>query len=76
MADKTNKISENVSGLFYVDDQCIGCRLCTTAAPNNFKMNDNESTAYVYKQPENNEETHDCESALDECPVDAIGNDG
>jgi ferredoxin len=76
MPNKNNKVAENVSGPFYVDEDCIGCRLCTNDAPNNFKMADDESTAFVFKQPENDSETKDCENAMDSCPVDAIGNDG
>jgi ferredoxin len=45
-------------------------------APENFKMNEDDSNAYVYKQPENDEEIELCEEALDACPVNAIGNDG
>jgi len=45
-------------------------------APENFKMNDDDSNAYVYKQPESDEERELCEEALDACPVNAIGNDG
>jgi ferredoxin len=45
-------------------------------APDNFKMNDDNSNAFVYKQPETNEEKEACEEALENCPVEAIGNDG
>jgi len=45
-------------------------------APENFKMNDDDSNAFVYKQPENDKEREACEEALESCPVDAIGNDG
>lgn len=76
MADNENKVAENVPGQFYVDEGCIGCRLCTNDAPENFKMTDDGSTAFVFKQPENDSETKDCENAIDSCPVDAIGNDG
>lgn len=76
MVDKANKVPQNVEGPYYVDDQCITCRLCTSDAPDNFKMTDDESTAYVYKQPENDSEKEACEEAMDTCPVDAIGNDG
>lgn len=76
MADKQNKVPENVSGSYYVDEECISCRLCTSDAPDNFKMTADESTAYVFKQPENNSEKDACENALEACPVEAIGNDG
>jgi ferredoxin len=45
-------------------------------SPENFKMNDDGSNAFVYKQPENDEEKAACQEAAENCPVDAIGNDG
>ena len=38
-------------------------------------MNGDDPNSVVYKQPENDEETKACEEALENCPVDAIGND-
>src|ERR1700750_2435941 len=35
MADPANKYPENVSGPYYVDDQCIDCDLCRETAPAN-----------------------------------------
>ena len=40
MADIANKYAENVSGKFYVDDQCIDCDLCRETAPANFRRSD------------------------------------
>ncbi len=74
MATVENKVSENVEGQYYVDDSCIACGVCVGEAPDNFEMSGDY--AYVVKQPENEEETAACESALEACPVDAIGNDG
>ena len=76
IADKNSKVSENVPGPYYVDNSCISCQICTDEAPDHFKMADNNSTSYVFKQPENDEEKKLCEKALSICPVDAIGNDG
>lgn len=76
MAMKENKLEENVDGAYYVDDECIGCQLCVSNAPENFRMKEDGSTAYAFKQPENEMEKQACEVALDECPVGAIGNDG
>jgi hypothetical protein len=76
IADKNSKVSENVPGPYYVDESCISCQICTDEAPDHFKMADNNSTSYVFKQPENDEEIKLCEKALSICPVDAIGNDG
>lgn len=76
MAEYTNKVPENVKGRFYVDDQCIDCDLCREAAPNNFIQHEDEGYSYVYKQPENEDEEAQCKEALENCPVEAIGNDG
>ncbi|MGB9938249.1 ferredoxin [Methanosarcina sp.] len=54
----------------------MACHLCVDTSPANFKMNDDDSNAYVYKQPENDEEKELCEESLELCPVNAIGNDG
>ena len=56
MADLANKYAENVTGKYFVDDQCIDCDLCRETAPANFKRNDDGGHSYVYKQPETPEE--------------------
>jgi ferredoxin len=76
MADKNDKVSENVGGSYYVDQQCIACGLCPDEAPDNFKMSDDESHAFVYKQPDTESEKNESKNALEACPVDAIGDDG
>ena len=75
MADKSNKIQDNVDGNFYVDENCISCGVCVDTAPENFAMNDDDM-AYVQKQPENAEEEDACRDALEACPAEAIGDDG
>ena len=75
MADKAKKVPENVPGPYYVDEECIACLLCVDTAPEHFRMNDDDSHAYVHKQPETDEEKELCEEALESCPVEAIGND-
>ena len=74
MADREDKVSENVDGPFYVDTSCIQCGNCSEVAPENFTQG--EDFYYVYKQPLNDEENENCQQALEECPVDAIGDDG
>lgn len=77
MADKNNKMSNNIAGSFYVDgDACIGCGLCCDCAPDNFRLDDVEGKAYVYFQPINDGQKEQCKEALGSCPVEAIGNDG
>ena len=38
--------------------------------------NEDEGYSFVYKQPESPEEEELCREALEECPVEAIGDDG
>lgn len=76
MADTSDKVKDNVEGKWYVDSNCIDCDLCRTTAPDNFKQNPDEGFSFVYKQPTSPEEEKLCQEALEECPVEAIGNDG
>ncbi len=76
MASKTDKWPKNLSGKFYVDEQCIDCDLCRETAPDFFKRDDDGGYSYVYKQPSSAEELELCKEALEGCPVNAIGDDG
>ncbi len=76
MADREDKNTENVTGKFYVDSQCIDCDLCRETAPNNFTRAEDEGYSYVYKQPTNDEELAQAREAMEGCPVEAIGEDG
>ena len=76
MADIANKYAENVSGNFYVDDQCIDCDLCRETAPVNFTRSDEGGYSYVFKRPTTPEEEALCKEAMEGCPVEAIGNNG
>ena len=75
MADQANKYSTNVSGKYYVDDQCIDCDLCRETAPSNFQRNEDAGHSYVSKQPGTPDEEALCKEAMEGCPVEAIGND-
>jgi ferredoxin len=76
MAEKKTKWPQNIPGPFYVDDQCIACDACVAEAPGFFVMNEEDSHAFVTKQPQSNQELKACEAALEACPVEAIGKDG
>ena len=85
MADPHNKWEDNTLAAaevhgrtvsFYVDKECILCSVCSDAAPNNFRMSDDEDHDICYKQPEDEEELEQCFEALENCPVEAIGEDG
>ena len=84
MADKNDKWDDNVGGAtivsgkkvsFYVDRECIICSVCSDCAPNNFKISNEEDHDICYKQPENKAELEQCYEALENCPVEAIGDD-
>ena len=63
------------SARIHINNRNIDCDLCREEAPNNFTRQETEGYSYVYKQPENEEEEEMCQNALDNCPVEAIGND-
>ena len=76
MADRDDRLPANPAGSFYVDSQCIDCDLCRQTAPANFDRHEEGGYSYVVKQPESEGEREQCAEALDECPVEAIGDDG
>src|SRR5688500_3349663 len=76
MADPNDKVPGQAPGRYYVDSQCIDCDLCRETSPNNYTRNDGDCFSYVFKQPETPEEELLCKDAMDNCPVEAIGNDG
>ena len=76
MADLADIVKENVVGKYFVDEQCIDCDLCRETAGDNFQRSDEEGYSYVYKQPENDEEEELCKEAMENCPVEAIGDFG
>jgi ferredoxin len=76
MSSNTQKVLENVAGRYYVDVTCIDCDLCRETAPANFARNNEQGYSYVVHQPVDAEQERACLAALEECPVEAIGNDG
>ncbi len=76
MADLANRYSDNVTGKFYVDNQCIDCDLCRETAPANFRRNDDGGFSFVFKQPESPDEEAQCKEAMEGCTVEAIGSNG
>jgi ferredoxin len=76
MADPSDKLPDNAEGAWYVDSNCIDCDLCRQTAPDNFVRNEENGYTYVAKQPESDEEEANMRDAMEECPVEAIGDDG
>lgn len=75
MADKSNSWEDNASGKWYVDKNCILCGVCVDVAAENFKEADSGDHARLVKQPANPTEEAACKDAMEQCPVEAIGND-
>ena len=73
MAEPTQRLPENVVGRYFVDQTCIDCDLCRETAPDNFARNNNKGYSYVKAQPRGAAEVAACSTALEECPVEAIG---
>jgi ferredoxin len=75
MAWDDNVLDARIPGypVFYVDHMCILCSVCVAAAPANFGNAPSEDHNRVYRQPASAEELELCQSALENCPVDAIG---
>lgn len=61
-----------ISGKYYVNDNCIGCAICSEIAPDNFRFNHEQGCEYVCKQPATEKEEHLCVEAMEICPVSAI----
>jgi ferredoxin len=76
MAEIQNRYSDNITGKFYVDSECIDCDLCRETAPENFTRNEDGGYSFVFKQPISPEEETQCREAMEGCPVCAIGDDG
>lgn len=68
----------NAKGKYYVDQNtCLNSDNCAFVAPENFSYDLKSDDGYfVKKQPETPEEEANCEKAMNQCPVEAIRNDG
>ena len=76
MAEKTNRLPQNVAGAYYVDSSCVDCDLCRNTAPDFFKRDEETGFSFVYRQPVTPEERRMAEEAKQGCPTESIGNDG
>ena len=81
MANAKEKNKLNIKGKFYCTDSndeegegCIACGLCYAMVPDFFKE-DKDGYAYVYVQPESDDDIIVCDDILQSCPVGSIGND-
>ncbi|HEU4933911.1 MAG TPA: ferredoxin [Pyrinomonadaceae bacterium] len=68
---QTVEIKSTIDQVFDIDqDSCIRCASCSSIAPTVFYVGD--TTAYILRQPINEEELNQCEAALGNCPTSAI----
>ncbi len=55
-----------------IEEDCIGCKLCSERAPENFEIPNGTTIAQVVKQPENSAEEEACLEAVDYCPMGGL----
>ncbi|MCU0669268.1 MAG: ferredoxin [Myxococcota bacterium] len=55
-----------------IEEECIGCSLCSERAPGNLEIRSGSTTAQVFKQPETPEEEEACHEASDYCPTGGL----
>ena len=71
---------KQVPGKYWIDAHvCLFSGNCPIEAPNNIRLEDDEDenfTAYVYRQPETPEEEADMQRAMNCCPVEAVMDTG
>ena len=77
MSKDVRKHRLNVPGRYFVDCSiCIDHVVYCDDASNNFRMDNEDYGAYVFKQPDTPEEEAQCHQAMDDCPMAAIHDDG
>jgi ferredoxin len=76
MENKPDRLPENVPGAWYVNTNCVICKMCGEYAPAVFKTSEDHDHNCVHHQPETEEELRLAEEMRDHCPVEAICNDG
>lgn len=74
MANFQDRVSENVSGEFFVDRTCIDCDTCRQLAPRVFGEGPEHS--FVLHQPNSVHERRAALHALLACPTGSIGTEG
>src|SRR5881628_2551319 len=76
MAEKNDRLSQNVTGPYYVDSSCVDCDLCRNTAPDFFRREEEIGMSIVFRQPVTVDERALAEDARQGCPIESIGSDG
>jgi len=71
MADRAQRLPDNVEGPFFVDSTCIDCDTCRQLAPDTF--GDTGEFSFVAAQPRDAAQTRAAFRALVACPTGSIG---
>jgi len=71
MADRAQRLPDNVEGPFFVDSSCIDCDTCRQLSPATF--GDTGEFSFVAAQPRDAVETRAAFRALVACPTGSIG---
>lgn len=66
---------EGRSWRFFVNTECIVCRVCSEEAAANFRLSDDEDHDVCFQQPDDPASLAACLRAQAACPVAAIGHD-
>jgi len=75
MATLTDRVSQNITGKYYVDSSCIDCDQCRAIAPDFFGRTD-DGMSFLQKQPASAEDIALVDEAMTSCATSSIGNDG
>jgi ferredoxin len=69
----SRKHTQDAEGRFWVDqDVCMFCKARIVEAPENIRFDEVLGMSYVFKQPESAAELKAVESAIRNCPVEAV----
>lgn len=73
---RRERLPQNAPGKYYVNEECDGCAYCASVAPENFDFDKATNSYYISRQPGSPEETEVVREAMEDCPIDAIRDDG
>ncbi|HEY2946591.1 MAG TPA: ferredoxin [Vicinamibacteria bacterium] len=70
------RLRANAFGQYYVTDECNGCGICASYAPENFASSFDGTYYAVLQQPVDDSEEAAVRDAMDACPLHCILADG
>ncbi len=76
MADKTQKVPENVPGKWYVDDTCTPCHTCMEEAGGTLLSTTTTRPRSISSSSRRMRGEDAADRAMNVCPTGSIGSDG